>query len=146
MGYPSRQNEARIVTEYGLPGGGPAASLPVDVIAAGAVARAREELAAVHMSDALVAYVLDIVAASRQSASVSLALSSRAAVALARCARIEAALRGAQFVVPDDVKRVAPWVIPHRIVLTPDAVLEGMSPFAEVDRFLATVPVPRETP
>ena len=46
---------------------------------------------------------------------------------------------------PDDVKRVAPWVIPHRMVLTPDAVLEGLSPHAEVERLLATVAVPRET-
>jgi len=144
MGYPARDHEARIVAEYGLPGRGPAQSANVATIAAGAVLRAREELANVHLSDALVGYVLDIVAASRQSSSVGLALSSRAAVALARAARIEASLRGADFVVPDDVKRVAPWVIPHRIVLTPDAALEGLSAQAESERFLATVPVPRE--
>jgi MoxR-like ATPase len=143
MGYPARDNEARIVTEYGLPGRGPAHTATVDVIAAGTIARVRDELAGVHLSDALVGYVLDIVAASRQSGSVGLPLSSRAAVALARCARIEAALRGADFVVPDDVKRVAPWVIPHRLVLTPDAMLEGLSTVAEAERFLATVPVPR---
>jgi MoxR-like ATPase len=88
--------------------------------------------------------VLDIVAASRQSSTVGLGLSSRAALALARCARIEAALRGGDFVVPDDVKRVAPWVIPHRLVLAPDAVLEGASARTEVERILAAVAVPRD--
>jgi MoxR-like ATPase len=94
----------------------------------------------------LIGYVLDIVAATRQSSSVGLGLSSRAALALARCARIEAALRGADFVVPDDVKRVVPCVVPHRIVLTPDAVLEGTSARGEVERIVATVAVPREAP
>ncbi|HEU4617091.1 MAG TPA: MoxR family ATPase [Gammaproteobacteria bacterium] len=145
MGYPSRENEARVIAEYGLPPLGPVPAEAVETVPSGALAGAREELRSVHLSEALVGYVLDIVAASRQSTSVGLALSSRAAVALARCARIEAALRGGDFVVPDDVKRVAPWVIPHRIVLTPDAALEGSTASAEVERFLNAVRVPRET-
>jgi MoxR-like ATPase len=144
MGYPSRADETRILAEYGLPGRA-RDSIAVQTLPGGALASAREELGNVHLSDALVGYVLDIVAASRQTSSVVLGLSSRAAIALARCARIEAALRGGDFVVPDDVKRVAPWVIPHRLVLAPDAVLEGASARTEVERILASVPVPRDT-
>jgi MoxR-like ATPase len=144
MGYPSRADEARILAEYGLPGRA-RDIVPVETLASGALASARAELASVHLSDALVGYVLDIVAATRQTASIVLGLSSRAAIALARCARIEAALRGGDFVVPDDVKRVAPWVIPHRLVLAPDAVLEGASARSEVERVLASVAVPRDT-
>jgi MoxR-like ATPase len=143
MGYPSRVDETRIIAEYGLPGRA-RDSIAVETLSRGAVAGARAELASVHLSDALVGYVLDIVAASRQSSTVGLGLSSRAALALARCARIEAALRGGDFVVPDDVKRVAPWVIPHRLVLAPDAVLEGASARTEVERILAAVAVPRD--
>jgi MoxR-like ATPase len=142
MGYPSRADETRILAEYGLPG---RAVDTVETLPTGALASAREELKSVHLSDALVGYVLDIVAATRQTSSIVLGLSSRAAIALARCARIEAALRGADFVVPDDVKRVAPWVIPHRLVLAPDAVLEGTSARGEVERILASVAVPRDT-
>jgi MoxR-like ATPase len=144
MGYPSRADETRILAEYGLPGRA-RDSIAVQTLPGGALASAREELGNVHLSDPLVGYVLDIVAASRQTSSVVLGLSSRAAIALARCARIEAALRGGDFVVPDDVKRVAPWVIPHRLVLAPDAVLEGASARTEVERILASVPVPRDT-
>jgi MoxR-like ATPase len=144
MGYPSRADETRILAEYGLPGRA-RDSIAVQTLPGDALASAREELGNVHLSDALVGYVLDIVAASRQTSSVVLGLSSRAAIALARCARIEAALRGGDFVVPDDVKRVAPWVIPHRLVLAPDAVLEGASARTEVERILASVPVPRDT-
>ncbi len=144
MGYPSRADETRILAEYGLPGR-TRGSTAVETLPGGALASAREELKNVHLSDALVGYVLDIVAATRQTSSVVLGLSSRAAIALARCARIEAALRGGDFVVPDDVKHVAPWVIPHRLVLAPDAVLEGTSARTEVERILASVPVPRDT-
>jgi MoxR-like ATPase len=144
MGYPSRADETRILAEYGLPGRA-RDTIAVDTLRAGALAAAREELKSVHLSDALVGYVLDIVAATRQTSSVVLGLSSRAAIALARCARIEAALRGGDFVVPDDVKRVASWVIPHRLVLAPDAVLEGASSRSEVERVLASVAVPRDT-
>jgi len=144
MGYPGRADETRILAEYGLPGRA-RDTVPVETLPSGALASARAELASVHLSDALVGYVLDIVAATRQTSSVVLGLSSRAAIALARCARIEAALRGGDFVVPDDVKRVAPWVIPHRLVLAPDAVLEGASARSEVERVLASVAVPRDT-
>jgi MoxR-like ATPase len=144
MTYPDRVHEARILEEYGLPGRAPAESAPAATLDAGAVAGARAELANVRVADTLIGYVLDIVAASRQSANIALGLSSRAALALARCARIEAAIRGADFVIPDDVKRVAPWVMPHRIVMTPDAVLEGVSASGEVQRILDSVAVPRD--
>ena len=144
MGYPSRADETRILAEYGLPGRA-RDTIAVETLPSGALGSAREELKSVHLSDALVGYVLDIVAATRQTSSVALGLSSRAAIALARCARIEAALRGGDFVVPDDVKRVASWVIPHRLVLAPDAVLEGASARSEVERVLASVAVPRDT-
>lgn len=145
MGYPDRREEARILDEYGLPGRVLAHAANVEALDGAVIKQAREELSTVHMSDALTSYVLDIVAATRQGASIGLGLSSRAALALARCARIEAALRGGDFVVPDDVKRVATWVVPHRLVLTPDAALEGTSAPAELKRILDTVAVPRET-
>jgi MoxR-like ATPase len=144
IAYPPREQEARIIAEYGLPGRASSATA-VETVADGAIAGARAELADVHMSEALIGYVLDLAAATRQSASLSLGLSSRAALALARCARIEAALRGGDYVVPDDVKRLAPWVVPHRIVLAPDAVLDGATAAGEADRILASVPVPRES-
>jgi MoxR-like ATPase len=144
MTYPARAEEARILAEYGLPGTSARHAATVAIVPHASLAAARAELAAVHVSEALTGYILDIVAATRQSASVSLGLSSRAALALARCARIEAALRGGEFVIPDDVKRVASWIIPHRIALTPDAVLDGMSASAELTRILDAVAVPRD--
>ena len=143
--YPEREHEVRIIQQYVLPGSRPADNSNVEVISPGALAAARAELASVHLSDALTSYILDIAAASRQSAQISLGLSSRGALALARCAQVEAALRGGDFVTPDDVKRVGPWVMGHRMQLTPDAVLDGASAGVEVNRLLENIAVPRES-
>jgi MoxR-like ATPase len=144
IGHPAREHELRILDAYNLPQPRAAeASAAVATVNADTLARAREELADVHLSQELMGYVLDIAAATRESASVSLGLSSRGALALARCARVEAALRGGEYVVPDDVQRVAPWVIRHRLVLAPEAALEGLSADAVLERLLDHVAVPR---
>lgn len=146
IAYPNRDDEARILGEYMLPSRSRLDTQALATLERETLAAARAELADVHISDALIGYVLDLVTATRQSSNVVLGMSSRAALALARCARIEAAMRGSDFVAPDDVKRVAPWVIAHRIVMAPDAVLEGLTAAHEVTRLLETVAVPREAP
>lgn len=147
--YPDKVHEAQVVQTYNLPDKqveSAAGALPdVDLapLPPGAVDAARAELAHVHLADELVAYAVDIAAATRQHQQLSLGLSSRAVVALVRCARIEAALDGADYVVPDHVKRVAPGVVNHRLVLAPDAALAGGTVAGILDEVLAAVPVPR---
>jgi MoxR-like ATPase len=64
-------------------------------------------------------------------------------LAVLRAARIAAALRGGAFVAPDDVKDVLPAAISHRLVLAPEAMLEGVTTQGIVQRLLDQVPVPR---
>ncbi len=143
VGYPPRQQELAVLDAYHLPGdrlsAGQAAVVPMPD---GLVARARALLGDVHLSSELMSYMLDIAQATRDSASIDLGLSTRGAVLLARCARIEAALRGGDYVVPDDVKRVAPWVARHRLVLAPEAALEGEDADALFARLVDHVAVP----
>ena len=143
IGYPPRQEEAAAVRAYHLPQPPVSASLDLAPLSPAELAAARETVAGVHLADELVGYVLDFAAATRGHEDVSLGLSTRGAVALAGAARIEAALRQADYVLPDDVKRVAPWVAGHRLVLAPDALLDGASTADLVTDVLATVPVPR---
>jgi MoxR-like ATPase len=98
----------------------------------------------VHVSEAVYRYVTDIAAASRNHPQVNLGLSTRGALALMRCARIEAALRDLEFVAPDDVKAMALFVLPHRLMLTPDAALEGISDQKVAQSILENVQVPRQ--
>jgi MoxR-like ATPase len=142
--YPARDAEGEILNRYG----GKFAGAHAGVVEVGLVQRsllneARAEAASMHVSEALTAYLLDLARASRENQRVSLGLSTRGALALLKAARVAAGLRGADFVSPDDVKEVAPWVMPHRLVLTPEAALEGVRDAEIVRSLLAETPVPR---
>ena len=112
-------------------------SPPVDLQAV------RQAVEQVHLAPELSAYVVDIAAASRSHTHVSLGLSTRGVLALVRAARISAGMRGGDFVTPDDVKQVAPLVIPHRLMLAPEALLEGVTEQAITQQLLDRTPVPR---
>ena len=142
VGYPSKESEAQVIDAYNLPQASPEGSVNVTTLGAEALAAARHGLQAIHLAPELIGYVLDIATATRENASVNLGLSSRGALSLARCARIEAGLRGGDYVLPDDVKRVAPWVVEHRLVLSSEAALEGVAAGQVLQHVLDNVAVP----
>jgi MoxR-like ATPase len=88
-------------------------------------------------------YILRLVRASRQAHGVVLGGSPRAGLALLRCGKTLAALRGRDYLIPDDIKELATPVLRHRLLLRPEAELEGVSPDRVVEGLLAAVPVPR---
>jgi MoxR-like ATPase len=144
MDYPAREVEAEILARYG----GVALRLQdvlggVGVLERSLLAAARAEVEHIHVAAALSAYVLDLAQASRQHPRLTLGLSTRGALALLKAARIAAGLHGREFVSPDDVKETAPWVLAHRLLLTPEAALEGVTDVGVVQSLLAETPVPR---
>jgi MoxR-like ATPase len=141
LAHPAREHELQILAKYGNADAHAAQHEPEAASAALAAAQAAVEN--VHVAPELSAYVVDLAAASRQHAHVTLGLSTRGVLALLRAARIDAGMRGAGFVTPDDVKAVAPLVIPHRLVLAPEAVLEGIAARAITQQLLDQTPVPR---
>jgi MoxR-like ATPase len=147
IAYPPREAEARILDQYGARMAAqvePARGIESDLLIDRALVRAaRAEAEKVHVSEALTAYVLDLTRASRENPRVSLGLSTRGALALIKGARIAAGLRGSEFVAPDDVKEVAVWIMSHRVLLTPEAALEGATNVDVVKTLLGEVPVPR---
>ena len=144
LGYPARESEAAVITRYGeVMGNVNVADTALAQLPAQLMEAARAEARAIHVSPELVGYMLDIARATRESAQIALGLSTRGVLALTRAARIEAGLRGADFATPDDVKAVATIVMAHRLVLTPEAALEGLAQSALVRRILEQVPVPR---
>lgn len=98
---------------------------------------------AVRIDDAILDYVVRLVAATRTHRSVFLGASPRASIALLNASRVRAAAQGRDFVVPDDVRDHALAVLRHRVSLHPDAELEGMSADEVVEALLRDVPVPR---
>ncbi|HMN46416.1 MAG TPA: MoxR family ATPase [Povalibacter sp.] len=142
LGYPQRDDELAILARYGNVDAH-ASGTSQQPIGAEAIEAARAEVESIHVAPELSGYVVDIAAASRSHAHVSLGLSTRGVLALLRAARIAAGMRGADFVTPDDVKQVAPLVIPHRLMLASDAVLEGVTEQVITQRLLDQTPVPR---
>jgi MoxR-like ATPase len=144
MSYPARTAESEILSRYGgVLAAAHAALDAVAVIDRALFAQARAATERIHVSAALSAYVLDLAAVTREHPRLALGLSTRGALALLKAARVIAGLRGSDFVTPDDVKQVAPWVLAHRLVLTPEAALEGATDTELVGGLLATTPVPR---
>lgn len=142
MTYPAREDERSVLTQYAAVNA-PAPVQAAPCVSSDALAAARDCVDRVHMAPELLAYVLDLAQASRQHAHLTLGVSTRGALAVLRAARIAAAMRGADFISPDDVKEVLPSVISHRLVLAPEAMLEGASTHFVVQRLLDQVPVPR---
>jgi MoxR-like ATPase len=142
--YPERQAETEILARYG----GMLTAVQTTLESVGTLdpallKLARDEADRIHVSEALTGYVLDLARASREHARLSLGLSTRGALSLLKAARITAGLRGSDFVAPDDVKEAAVWVIAHRLVLTPEAALEGLTDVQVVRTLLADTAVPR---
>ena len=113
LGYAQREQEAEILEGIGY-------AHPVNSLEAAAdgslLPDMQEQAAAVPVKDAVRDYMLDIAAATRNHPAVSLGLSTRGTLALKRMSQALAAVRGGDFVTPDDVQKAARYVIPHRLI------------------------------
>jgi MoxR-like ATPase len=144
MNYPDAATEGEILRRYGgITTQAQSLLNEVRVLERAELEAARRELEAIHIADALAGYVLELARASRAHPRLTLGLSTRGALALLKAARISAGLRGGDFVTPDDVKQSAVFVMAHRLVLTPEAALEGATDVEIVRTLLAETPVPR---
>jgi MoxR-like ATPase len=103
----------------------------------------RNALYAIRVDEGILEYITDIVQKSRSHRSVYLGASPRGAIGLLAAARAHAASEGREFVVPDDVKALAAAVLRHRVILHPDAEIEGVSTDDCVEEILREAKVPR---
>jgi MoxR-like ATPase len=96
----------------------------------------------VHVAPSLKSYLVDVAQATRHSNHLALGVSPRATLALQRVARARAASQGRGYVIPDDVKALAVPVLAHRLLVTPEAQLQGITPADALGEVLRAVPVP----
>lgn len=97
----------------------------------------------VHVSDQVRDYMVSLVRFARQDPDIVMGPSTRASVSLYKCSRAFAFLQGRDYVLPDDVKKLAPSVLIHRIRVKPEAEMEGVTPKTVVERVLKEVQVPK---
>jgi MoxR-like ATPase len=137
MGYPSGEAEKQMIRRYA---GQPAEHTTRRVLEPATILRVQELADHVHIADELVEYVLGLAQYTRAHRRVALGASPRASLQLAAASKARALLGGRDYVLPDDVKHLAPHVLAHRVIMTPDAEMEGQGPESVVREALERVP------
>ncbi len=139
LGYPNILDEMRVMDDQQL-------RHPIEtlkpVIKVKEVLRAIEAVKQVYVSPAVKRYIVELSARTRQSSDVYLGASPRGSLALARAGQARAALRGRDYVLPDDIKALAVPVLAHRIIVSPAARLRELSSDRIVQEIVQTSPVP----
>jgi len=102
----------------------------------------QEEARDVHAEKSVLNYIVSIAQATREHPSIALGISPRASLALMRAAKAYAYIHGRSYVVPDDIKHLAPYVLSHRIILTPEARYAGEQVEGMLDQILNGVSIP----
>lgn len=153
MGYPSADEEQRMLAMLTKRGSDTvdAETLEGDVLSLADIEFLRAAARRVHVSKAIMGYAVDIVATSRGagthpiadlSTKVRLGASPRASIALIRVGQAAALLAGRDYVIPEDIRMFAHEILRHRILLTFEALADGVTSDQVVDSVVATVPVP----
>jgi MoxR-like ATPase len=107
------------------------------------IAAMQQHAQGVRVDDAVVTYVVEMVRRTRDDKAIELGASPRASIALVRAAQVIAASEGRTFVTPDDVKPMVAPVLRHRVMLHPDAQLQGITADERIEEIVKAVPVPR---
>lgn len=141
--YPTLEEEIRILeSQQGRSQGQLAASVQT-VLTAAQLHQYREELQAIRVDPKLLGYIAGIVQETRRNSALYLGASPRASLSLLNASRALAALRGRDFLTPEDIREMAGPVLRHRVILTPEKEMEGLSADELIEQLLRSVEIPR---
>ncbi len=140
VGYPGAAAELAMLDSHGQRN-------PLDdvrpVISTAEILALRDAAAGLHVATPLKQYLVQLAEATRAHPQFELGMSPRATLSMLRVTRVWAAMSGRDYVTPDDVKALADPVLAHRLLVTPEADLQGITSSAILDDVLDSVPVPR---
>ena len=141
IGYPDRASTVRLLS--GSSTRDRSAALQ-PIITTHAVADMADLASTTHVDDAVLDYVAQLCEATREAGETRLGVSVRGALAMVRIAKVWAAAEGRNYVLPDDIKELAPAVWTHRFVMDPEAEFAGATPQAVLARVLADTAAPQQ--
>ena len=145
LDLPEREHEFEILERHAR--GFDAAELSAaglrPVVDADLIAGAREAIAGIYIAPQIITYVVDLARATRRAPSLALGVSPRGATRMLGAARAHAWLSGRNYVTPDDVKALAHMTLGHRVILRPEAQMDGLDVNQVLDSIIATTEVPR---
>ncbi|GAA4725408.1 AAA family ATPase [Brevibacillus fulvus] len=139
LGYPTPEQELTMLTR--LSGQHPIESLE-PIVSVEELIQLQQTAALIQVSEGIKEYVIRLCQRTRQHSNVYLGVSPRGTFALYRAAQALALVRGRDYVIPDDVKELTPFIFKHRIILKPEARLDGMTTERLVEGLLADTRVP----
>lgn len=139
MGYPTMEEELEMLTRTSQ-------NHPIDaldsVMSKDELLRVQEEVKEVYIDDTVQQYIVNLVRGSRTHPSIYLGVSPRGSIALMKAAKAYAYIKGRDFVLPDDVKYLAPYVIAHRIILHSEAIYEGLTQHQVIEGLIRDTYIP----
>ena len=143
LGYPTLEEEVSILTQHGGKTQSQLLQHANKMLNAASIAKYREIVQNIEIEPKLIGYIASVVHETRNNASLYLGASPRASLALLKASKATAALKGRAFVIPEDIQEMAPHVLRHRIMLTPEKEMEGMRPDDLIDNILKSIVIPR---
>ena len=143
IGYPTLAEEILILTQQQGKTQNQLLQFANKDLSASEVAKYREVVQNINIDAKLIEYIATIVHETRSNSSLYLGASTRASLAILKSAKATAALSGRDFVIPEDIQKMAPHVLRHRIMLTPEKEMEGISPDDLIDNILKGIEIPR---
>jgi len=141
--YPSLENETKIIAEYHARKDTVDINTVNGVLIAAQVKEYRSKVSSIHIDANLISYIAKIVNQTRNNSSLYLGASPRASLAILSSSKAIAAMRGRDFVTPDDIKFTATPVLKHRVMLTPEKEMEGITSNDIIKQIIEKIEVPR---
>jgi MoxR-like ATPase len=141
--YPTAEQEFRIVANHHQLRGDVRIETVASVLSAERVGELREKVRGIHVEEKLIQFITTIVGATRNHKSIYLGASPRASIGILNGSKAIAAMRGRDFVTPEDIIYTAPAVLRHRLVLTPEKEMEGASADDVIEEIIRSIEVPR---
>ena len=143
VGYPNLEEETQIIAAHNKRRGATPQTLVKAVLSEVELAQFRDQIFDVLVEENIIQYIATIISNTRNHPHLFLGGSPRASIAVLMASKAFAAINGRDFVTPEDIQFVAVHVLNHRLILTPEAEMEGVSPEDVVKEILKTLEVPR---
>lgn len=141
--YPKLEEEIEIIKKHNQLKSRTEIDVVNPVISAEEIVQYQNLIQKVHANDSLMEYIAKIVTSTRTNANLYLGASPRASIAILNASKAYAALQGKDFITPDDIKYIAPAVLKHRIILTPEREMEGLTSSMLVKQIIEGIEIPR---
>ena len=143
VGYPTQEEEFHIVSNHHAMKGEQRIDTVESVLPAARIQELRDKVRGLHVEEKLIRLITAIVNATRNHNSIFLGASPRASIGILNASKALAAMRGRDFVTPDDIVYVTPAVLRHRLVLTPQSEMSGTTADAVITEILQSIEIPR---